>query len=532
MCCRDQSRYATIPVAPDATSADAMNTARFHAHVLELIRRTSAYLPPDVNEVIEAHRALEQAGSKADLALALVAQNIALAKRLSAPICQDTGTITFYITTPVGFDQLELENLCEEAVAEATAKGILRQNSVDSVTGHNTGNNLGPGSPVFHFHQHRSNTVDIRLILKGGGCENMSAQYSLPATISAKRFDRDLDGVRGCVLDAVWQAQGKGCGPGFLGVCIGGDRATGYEAAKEQLLRPLDDTNPDAQLAELEARILEEANRLDIGPMGFGGKLTVGGCKVGARNRLPASYFVSVAYMCWAYRRRGVVLDGEGEVVEWLFHARREFGQDYSRAGGDLIELGAGAKQAIRLETPLLEADVRKLRAGDMVLLSGMVFTGRDEVHKYLHKGGDLPVLRDGVIYHCGPVVLEQGGTYRVVAAGPTTSIREEPYQAGVIERFGVKAVIGKGGMGPKTLEACKKHGCVYLHAIGGAAQIYARCVEGVDGVYLEQFGSPEAVWQLRVRDFPAVVTMDSHGRSLHQEVADVSKGRLQSVLG
>lgn len=508
------------------------NTARFHAQILELLRRTSAFLPPDVSEVIDTHRALEQAGSKADLALALVAQNIGLAKRNSAPICQDTGTITFYITTPVGFDQLELETVCEEAVAEATAKGYLRQNSVDSVTGHNTGNNLGPGSPVFHWHQHRADTVDIRLILKGGGCENMSAQYSLPTTIAGKRFDRDLDGVRGCVLDAVWQAQGKGCGPGFLGVCIGGDRASGYEAAKEELLRLVDDTHPDPEIAALESRILSEANQLDIGPMGFGGRLTVGCCKIGARNRLPASFFVSVAYMCWAYRRRGVVLDAEGEVVEWLYHAPGEFDRDYSHAGGDLIDLGVSGKHAVRLQTPLREEDVRGLKAGDMVLLSGLVYTGRDEVHKYLHQGNELPVLQGGVIYHCGPVVLEEAGGYRIVAAGPTTSIREEPYQAGVIAKYGVRAVIGKGGMGAKTLEACRQHGCVYLHAIGGAAQIYARCIEGVEGVDLKQFGSPEAVWHLRVKDFPAVVTMDAHGRSLHQEVQDASKGQLAAVLG
>jgi fumarate hydratase class I len=508
-----------------------MNSTAFHRQILELIRRTSAFLPPDVSEVIETQRALEQAGSKANLALELVAQNICLAKKLSAPICQDTGTITFYVKTPRGFDQLELETVCKDAVAEATAKGYLRQNSVDSITGKNTGNNLGPGSPVFHWHQHKKDVVDVRLVLKGGGCENMSAQYSLPATLGGKRCDRDLEGVRGCILDAVWQAQGKGCGPGFLGVCVGGDRATGYEFAKEQLLRDLDDTNPDPQLAALEVRILDEANRLEIGPMGFGGKLTVGSCKIGARNRLPASYFVSVAYMCWAFRRRGVVLDPEGEAVEWLYTAPGEFDHDYSKDTVG-IELGGGAKATVALTTPLSEADVRKLKAGDIVLLSGTVFTGRDEVHKYLHKGGDLPVLRGGVIYHCGPVVLEQDGKYRVVAAGPTTSIREEPYQADVIQRYGVRAVIGKGGMGAKTLQACKEHGCVYLHAIGGAAQIYARCVEEVPGVSLkEKFGSPEAVWEMRVKDFPAVVTMDAHGRSLHQEIADASKTHLQEVL-
>lgn len=507
-----------------------MNSNRFHGHILELIRRTSAFLPPDVSRVLEMHRALESAGSKADLALDLVLKNIGLAKARSAPICQDTGTVTFYVRTPVNFDQLGLRDVICDAVAEATARGFLRQNSVDSITGKNSGNNLGPGSPVFHWHQHRQDTVDVRLILKGGGCENMSAQYSLPATLAnGKRADRDLEGVRLCVLDAVWQAQGKGCGPGFLGVCIGGDRATGYEHAKEELLRELDDNNAHPDLATLEARILAEANQLDIGPMGFGGKLTVGGCKIGARNRLPASFFVSIAYMCWAYRRRGVVLDPAGHVLDWLYQEEGEFDRPYEESSEPVLRLGGGT-QAVSLNTPLTEQAVRGLKAGDVVLLSGTVFTGRDAVHKYLHKGGDLPVLKDQVIYHCGPVVLEEGKQYRVVAAGPTTSIREEPYQADVIQRYGIKAVIGKGGMGAKTLQACKEHGCVYLHAIGGAAQVYARCVESVGAVYLKEFGSPEAVWELRVKDFPAVVTMDAHGRSLHQEVADTSKGNLALV--
>jgi fumarate hydratase class I len=510
-----------------------MNRSKFQSQLLELIRRTSAYLPPDVSQVLETHQALEQQGSKAELALRLVASNIALAKKRSAPICQDTGTITFYVKTPVGFDQLELQDLACDAVVEATAKGYLRQNSVDSLTGRNSGNNLGPGSPVFHWHQHRRDTIDIRLILKGGGCENMSAQYSLPATLNGKRADRDLEGVFASIMDAVYNAQGKGCGPGFLGVCIGGDRASGYEYAKEQLLRTVDDHNPNAELAGLEQRILEAANKLDIGPMGFGGKLTVGCCKVGVRNRLPASFFVSVAYMCWAYRRRGVVLDAKGEVVEWSYQDENESFEPSTAAEPEPIQLGkAGGAPVITLKTPLSEADVRKLKAGDIVLLNGPVFTGRDAVHKYLHSGGDIPVLKDAVIYHCGPVVLEDGSNYRVVAAGPTTSIREEPYQAAVIEKYGVKAVIGKGGMGAKTLEACQKFGCVYLHAIGGAAQIYAQCVERTPRVFLkDKFGSPEAVWEMHVKNFPAVVTMDSHGRSLHAEVGERSKENLQKVL-
>ncbi|MFL5339354.1 MAG: FumA C-terminus/TtdB family hydratase beta subunit [Gemmataceae bacterium] len=512
-----------------------MNRDRFHAQLLELIRRASAFLPADVSRVLDAHAALEERGSKADLALRLVAANIGLAKRRSAPICQDTGTISFYVKTPVGLDQLELQDIACDAVRDATVKGYLRQNSVDSVSSKNSGTNLGPGSPVFHWHQHRKDEIDIRLILKGGGCENMSAQYSLPATLEGgKRADRDLDGVFDCVVDAVWKAQGKGCGPGFLGVCIGGDRAIGYEFAKEQLLRDIEDVNPNPELAALEQRVLEAANKLNIGPMGFGGQLTVGGCKAGVRNRLPASFFVSVAYMCWAYRRRGVVLDTSGEVVEWLYQTPEEtfaLPAPGELATTELNLSGQGAK-IISLQTPLAEADVRNLKAGDIVLLSGTVFTGRDAVHKYLFKGGELDVLKDAVIYHCGPVVLEENGTHRVVAAGPTTSIREEPYQAAIIAKYGVKAVIGKGGMGKATLDACKQHGCVYLHAIGGAAQIYAQCVESVPQVFLkEKFGSPEAVWEMRVKHFPAVVTMDAHGRSLHQEVGDDSKQRLQAVL-
>ena len=344
--------------------------------------------------------------------------------------------------------------------------------------------------------------------------------------IQGKRMDRNIEGVRACILDAVWKAQGKGCGPGFLGVAIGGDRAAGFEFAKRQLLRTVDDTNPDSVLAELEARVLKEANTLDIGPMGFSGRFTVGCCKVGKLNRLPASFFVSVAYMCWAYRRRGALLDLDGNVVEWLYHAAHEFQQDEP-----LPDLTLPAGDVVRLRTPLSETDIRQLKVGDVVLLDGVVFTGRDAVHKYLHDGGDLDVIQDGVIYHCGPVVLKNNGEYRVVAAGPTTSIREEPYQADIIERFGLKAVIGKGGMGAKTQKACQEHGCVYLHAIGGAAQIYAQCVQRVLSVRLEQFGSPEAVWELEVRNFPAVVTIDSHGNNLQQVVTDKSKEALVTVL-
>jgi fumarate hydratase class I len=503
-----------------------MNRESFRQNILELIRRTSAFLPPDVEQVITLQRKLESSGSKADFALELVAQNIGLAKAKSLPICQDTGTIGFYFETPRGVDQLELEEICCDAVKEATKKGYLRQNSVDSVDGTNTGDNLGPGSPVFHWEQTRDSNIHVRLILKGGGCENMSAQYSLPMEVQGKRADRNLEGVRACILDAIWKAQGKGCGPGFIGVAIGGDRASGYDFAKRQLLRNVDDMSSDPALAELEARIMKEANTLDIGPMGFSGKFTIGCCKVGKLNRLPASFFVSVAYMCWAYRRRGVVLDVNGNVVEWLYQAPHEFQHEEP-----MPDLTLPAADVVRLKTPLRDEDIRKLKVGDVVLVDGVVFTGRDAVHKYLHDGGELNEIRNGVIYHCGPVVLKDSNGYRVVAAGPTTSIREEPYQADIIKRFGIKAVIGKGGMGPKTQKACQENGCVYLHGIGGAAQIYAQCVQRVLSVRLEHFGSPEAVWELEVKNFPAVVAIDSHGNNLQQVVTDHSRELLAATL-
>jgi fumarate hydratase, class I len=199
----------------------------------------------------------------------------------------------------------------------ATRKGYLRQNSVDSLTGVNDGTNVGPGSPTLHFHQHGSPEVTVRLVLKGGGCENVGAQYSLPS--EKLKANRDLAGCRRAILDAVLQAQGKGCGPGILGVCIGGDRATGYELSKQQFLRKLDDRNAVAELDELEQDILSTANKLGIGPMGFGGKTTLLGVKVCAANRLPASFFVSVSYMCWAYRRRGVALAPDGTIARWVY---------------------------------------------------------------------------------------------------------------------------------------------------------------------------------------------------------------------
>jgi fumarate hydratase class I len=341
------------------------------------------------------------------------------------------------------------------------------------------------------------------------------------------RADRNLEGVRKCILHAIWNAQGKGCAPGAIGVCIGGDRTSGYVHAKEQLFRTLDDVNPDPRLAELEASIMGEVNKLGIGTMGFGGRVSLIGCKIGMQNRLPASFFVSVAYDCWAFRRLGVVLDAKtGAIAHWLYR-------------DDAKPLIAMADQAgfqrsgreVALQAPLTEEQVRSLKVGDVVLVSGRVFTGRDQVHHHLMKHEPPVDMRGSVLYHCGPVVVKEGGGWKVTAAGPTTSIREEPYQADVIKRYGVRAVIGKGGMGAKTLAALKEAGAVYLNGIGGAAQFYARTIKSVDGVSLTEFGTPEAMWHLTVKDFPAIVTMDSHGNSLHKDVEQESAKELAALV-
>jgi fumarate hydratase, class I len=285
--------------------------------LLELIRRTSAEIPDDVNQAVLASLEQEKKGTIAESALKIIDQNIQLAKRKSQPICQDTGSILFYVDCPVGYDQLAFAETAKEAVKLATKKGYLRQNSVDTLTGVNDGTNVGPGAPAFHFHQQRSPEVSVRLVLKGGGCENVGAQYSLPD--GSLKANRDLDGCRKAILDAVLQAQGKGCGPGILGVCIGGDRATGYELSKTQFLRKIPDRNPNPELDKLEQDIMKTANELGIGPMGFGGKTTLLGVKICAANRLPASYFVSVSYMCWAYRRQGMTLDADAKIGNWLY---------------------------------------------------------------------------------------------------------------------------------------------------------------------------------------------------------------------
>ncbi len=278
--------------------------------ILELVRRTSTDLPADVEAKLRASYADEEPGSAAQGALDTILKNVDLARSNSTPICQDTGTPLFYVHYPEGISTRKLKKMIQDAVVESTKLNYLRPNSVNAVTGKNTGDNSGDEHyPTIHFEEVDENLpLTIELMLKGGGCENVGAQYKLPNV--AMHAGRDLAGVRKVVLDAVHQAQGKGCAPGVLGVAIGGDRGASYLASKEVLLTKIGSENPDPELEAMENQLTDEANQLGIGPMGFGGKTTVLDTKIKGLHRVPASFFVSVSYMCWAYRRRKMTVNG------------------------------------------------------------------------------------------------------------------------------------------------------------------------------------------------------------------------------
>ncbi len=283
-------------------------------NLLELIKRASTCLPADVVAALQAAAAGAVAGSSERATLELMLENTRLAAARRVPLCQDTGCLTFYVDHPPDWPVRRWRERIAAAVAAATAQALLRPNSVDSLTSANPGDNLGAGFPQVYATEWEQDSVRIRLLLKGGGSENVSTQYALPDT--ALGAGRDLAGVRRVLLHAVHAAQGQGCAPGILGVCIGGDRGQGYIEAKKQLLRPLTDQNAVPELAALEEQVVQEANTLGIGPLGLGGATTLLGVKIGTLHRHPASFFVTIAYMCWECRR-ATMLCRPGREVEY-----------------------------------------------------------------------------------------------------------------------------------------------------------------------------------------------------------------------
>ncbi len=283
--------------------------------LVELIRTASTRLPPDQMAALQRAAELEPEGSMSRETFDLMIKNAQTAAETSTPTCQDTGSLLFYVHHGPDYRQKDLTPLIRAAAATATKRVYLRPNAVDSFSGKNSGDNTGVGAPYIHYDEMDEPGLQIKLMLKGGGSENMGRQYTVPdARIGA---GRDQAGVRKCILDAVYQAQGFGCAPGTIGVGVGGDRMTSYLASKEALFRKVDDTNPDPELDAFEKQLTEEANTLGIGPMGFGGKTTVLGVKVSYRHRVPACFFVSVTYMCWANRKAFMTYrDGQAEITQ------------------------------------------------------------------------------------------------------------------------------------------------------------------------------------------------------------------------
>lgn len=279
---------------------------------LELIRRAATDLSPDVEAALRKAHDHEAAGSPAASVMETILENVRQARENSTPICQDTGSLVLYIDHPVGGHEPPLRRAVEAAAEEATRRQYLRPNAVDPVSGRNSGNNLGIDAPHIHFHQWDRPETRVRLMLKGGGSENVGAQYKLPH--AALKAGRDLDGVRRVVIDAVVNAQGLGCAPGFIGIGIGGGRDTAYSLSKEQFFRRVGERSPQPELAELELRLMDELNRLGIGPMGFGGATTALDVFAGAQHRHPATFFVSITYTCWAFRRKSMTIHN-GEVT-------------------------------------------------------------------------------------------------------------------------------------------------------------------------------------------------------------------------
>lgn len=269
--------------------------------IVELYKKVATSLPPDVEEALKTVLPGEAEGSAARSSISIILENIRIARETVRPVCQDTGVPVFFVRVPVGLSHMELQNTIIDATRIATEKVPLRPNAVDPVTETNSGDNTGAGFPVMYFEETSGSTLTIDLMLKGAGSENVGQIYKLP--IGELNAQRDLDGVRKCVIDAVQKAQGKGCPPYIIGVGIGASKDQVTRLAKGQLMRKLNDTNKIPEVAELESRTLKDINELGIGTLGFGGGITALAVKIGVNHRHPASYFVDVSINCWATRR-------------------------------------------------------------------------------------------------------------------------------------------------------------------------------------------------------------------------------------
>ena len=482
--------------------------------LVEAIRVAETRLPKWVYEkLLEAYESSEGRG-KAQLAAVL--KNVEIAAKESKPMCQDTGLLVFHVKLGNEFPlkPWEVEEAIREAARRATKEVPIRPNTMDPISGKNPGDNTGKGVPVVHLEVVPGDELVISVRPKGGGSEYPSKLCMIPPS-------KGLRGVRECLLNAVIEAGGKPCPPGIISVAFGGTVEKAFELAKENLYRK--GRHEEERIAKLEEEFLKEVNELGIGPMGLGGGPTTLDVKVDYLYRHPASYPVAVAFNCWAAREATVKFDknGKWEIIS----------ENVSEK--DLRTPELKAEEGIELKLPIDENDVRKLKAGDVVYLTGTIVTARDEAHKKIIEEGAPIDLKGLAIYHCGPVVRKKDGEWEVIAAGPTTSARMNALQAEVLRKTGARLVIGKGGMSDDLLEFFKEYGAAYLAFPGGAALLAAKAIKRVKAVYwLEELGMPEAMWVFEVERFgPLIVAMDAHGNSLYKEVMDRAKRKAEELL-
>ncbi|UXD21935.1 fumarate hydratase [Ignicoccus pacificus DSM 13166] len=482
--------------------------------LVESIRVAETRLPKWVYEKLL--RAYEENDGVAKAQLAAILKNIEIAAKESKPMCQDTGLLVFDVKVGERFP-LSIEDIKRaiiEASRRATGEVPIRPNSMDPLSGYNPGDNTGKGVPIIHIDLVPGDYLEVKVRPKGGGSEYPTRLCMIPPS-------KGIAGVHECLLRTVYEAAGKPCPPGIVSVAFGGTVEEAFKLAKSNLYR--EGRHEEDRVRELEEKWLDEINQLGIGPMGLGGKTTALDLKVDYLYRHPASFPVAVTFNCWAAREAALKMDPNGNWKIISENVRPE----------DLKKIELGGADGIELKLPVSEEDVRKLKAGDVVYLTGTIVTARDEAHKKILEEGAPIDLRGLAIYHCGPVVKKEGDEWKVIAAGPTTSARMNDLQAQVLEKTGAKLVIGKGGMKDELLEDFKRLGAAYLAFTGGAALLAAKAIKRVKEVYwLDELGIPEAMWVFEVERFgPLVVAMDSHGNSLYKTVLEKAKSKMEEML-
>ena len=471
-----------------------------------LLKNVSTNIPTDIlNALICASSGEETLRAKT--CLDIILSNISISKSKLSPLCQDTGYPCFWVTLPKSVDLNFIKGDIKNAIIQATKDGLLRPNAVDPLTWKNSWNNIWEWFPKIYFEYSNNDTITVDVLLKWWGSENMSSQISLPAEIDWLKVWRNIEWIQAAILHVVKSAQWKWCAPGILWVHIWWDRTVWYEQSKKNLLRHIWNLNSDPLLAKLEADIIVKANETWIWAMWLWGKTTLLDCIISSSHRLPASYFVTVSYLCWAARRWQVEIDLNDNIVESDFNKN-----DFQ------FDLNIDLSKVKKLKFPLDKQKVRSLNVWDIVSFSWVMYTWRDMIHEYSKTNKLLKNISMSAIYHCWPVAIkDKNWNWEFKACWPTTSIREEPYEYDFIKKTWISAVIWKWWMWQDTLNALSEFWAVYLNAIWWAASYYANSIVKVVWVDYLEFWIPEAVWEIEVKDFLCIVSMDSHGSSLHK---------------